>query len=253
VTNNRWIRPELRWREAATTVAPLLPSLECVYLTDPTALAAVLPPPLTPPEEPRVHARITKIDLEIPGGHRHQEMVGYFAVDAVYDGTVGEYPLIMPIDLESAVAISRERFGEPKRLAELTFLRDGDHVAGSITRDGVTFIEMVGEVTESLPVPDPYPATQFWFKFLPAIEGDGFDAGPLLVRVDQVRSPETLERVDGKLALRDTPAAPVVDLPVVEMVSFTYTTRRSTTNPKVVASVDPQAFLPFAASRYDHV
>jgi acetoacetate decarboxylase len=180
-------------------------------------------------------------------------MVGYFAVDAVYDGTVGEYPLIMPIDLESAVAISRERFGEPKKLAELTLIRDADHVAGSITRGGVTFIEMIGDVTESMPVPDPYPATQFWFKFLPAIEGDGFDAGPWLVRVDQVRSPETLERVDGKLALRDTPTAPVVDLPVLEMVSFTYTTRRSTTNPKIVASVDPQAFLPFAASRYDHV
>ena len=45
--------------------------------------------------------------------------MGYFAVDAVYDGQLGEYPMLMPIDLEPAVAISREKFGEPKKLADI--------------------------------------------------------------------------------------------------------------------------------------
>jgi acetoacetate decarboxylase len=116
----------------------------------------------------------------------------------------------------------------------------------------VTFIEIVGDVAGSLPVPDPYPATQIWYKFLPAVNGRGFDAGPFLVRVDQVRSPETLERIDGKLVLRDVSSAPVADLPIDEMVSLTFTTRRSTHHPTLVGPVDPDGFEPFAAARYDH-
>lgn len=253
MARNRWVRPDTTWRPATGGAGPLLPSLEAVYLTDPDILAAVIPPPLRTPPEPRVHVRVTDIDLEMPGGHRHHEMVGYIAVDAVHDGTVGEYPLLIPIDLESALAISRERFGEPKKLAEITLERRGDHVEATMTRHGVTFVEIAGEIVERMAVPEPYPATQFWFKFLPAVEGRGFDAGPFLVRVDQVRSPESVERVDGTLVLADSPTAPVADLPVLEMVSLVHTTRRSTIAPRLVGPVDAEAFLPFAAARYDHV
>ena len=231
---------------------PTLPSLEVMYRTDPDALAAVLPPPLTPPDEPRVHARVTEIHLEF-GEHVHQERVGFFAVDALYEGEKGEYPLLMPIDLEPAVAISREKFGEPKKLAEIDFGRDGDHVEARVTRNGVSFIEIVGDVAEPLPTPEPYPAVQWWFKFLPAVSGEGFDAGPLLVRVDQVRTHHSLERVEGKLVLRDLPSDPVVDLPVVETESIVWSVRQATHEPKVVGPVDADAFLPYAWSRYDGV
>jgi acetoacetate decarboxylase len=251
MSQNRWVS-NATWRPAATLEGPVLPSLEAVYLTDPAVLAAVLPPPLEAPPEARVHVRVTTIDLPLPNGHRHQEKVGFFAVDAVYEGTLGEYPLLIPIDLESAVSISRERFGEPKKLAEIEMERDGDHVTASISRHGVAFIELAGDVTGELPVPEPYPATQFWFKYLPAIEGPGFDAGPLMVRVDQVRTPVTMERIEGKLVLRDVATAPVADLPVEEMVSLVWTTRRSSVIPSVACAVDPEAFAPFALSRYDH-
>lgn len=252
MAENRWVR-EGSWRPASSPSGPPLPSLEAVYLTAPDALAAVLPPPLRPPDEPRVHVRITDIDIPLPGGAHYKEMVGYFAVDALHDGLLGEYPLLIPIDLEGALAISRERFGEPKKLADIRLVRDGDHVEGTITRGGVTFIEMAGQVTGARDVPEPYPATQFWFKFLPAVDGNGFDAGPFLVRVDQVRSPESIEEVNGKLVLRDLASAPVVDLPLEELVSMIWTRRRSSVNPVLVGEVDPEAFAPFAAARYEHV
>jgi acetoacetate decarboxylase len=252
MSQNRWVR-EGAWRPAEIAQGPVLPSLELVYRSDPAVVAAVIPPPLSAPPEPRVHLRITEIDLPLANGARHHEMVGFVAVDAMYEGTKGEYPLMIPIDLESAVAISRERFGEPKKLAQLELVREGDRVEGRMTRDGVTFVEMVGDVTGPLPVPEPYEATQFWFKYLPAVSGVGFDAGPLLVRVDQVRTPVTLEAVEGKVELRDLAAVPVADLPFEELESFTYTTRSSTVRPAVVAAVDPEGFAPFAAARYDHV
>jgi acetoacetate decarboxylase len=249
MSQNRWVR-EASLSQTHGDFQPVLPSLEVVYLTDPDVLAAVLPPPLSAPPAPRVHVRCTDIHLEF-GEYVHQEKVGYFAVDAEYEGELGEYPLLIPIDLESAVSISRERFGEPKKLADIEMGRDGDHVYAQITRHGVTFIEIVGDVVEECPVPDPYPARQWWFKFLPSVTGSGFDGDPLLVRVDQVRSPQTMERVEGKLELRDLATDPVVDLPILETESIVWTVRTATHNPSIVGPVDAVAFEPFAYSRYD--
>jgi acetoacetate decarboxylase len=245
----RWVQTQ-EPPSSLTTSVPPLPSLEAVYLTDPAALAEVLPPPLTAPDQPRVHVRITDIDLMF-GQHRHKELVAFFAVDAKLDGEPGEYPLVIPIDLESAVAISRERYGEPKKLADIVLSRDDDgSVRGTVTRQGVTFIEMTGRVTEALPVPGPYPARQFWFKFSPAVDGTGFDGDPLLIRFEQVRRTDSVERVEGDVILRDLPGCPVVDLPVLGGLVMTWVRRSSDNRPKIVGPVDATAFSSYAPIRY---
>jgi acetoacetate decarboxylase len=245
----RWVQEPAGPSPLAAGV-PSLPNLEVVYLTDPDALAEVLPPPLSAPPQPRVHVRITDIDLKF-GDHRHKELVGYFAVDALLDGEPGEYPLLIPIDLEPAVAISRERFGEPKKLADITLTRDDSGlVHGSVARHGVTFIEINGRVTGELLVPDPYPARQFWFKFMPAVDGIGFDGDPLLVRMEQVRKPERVENIEGELILRDLASCPVIDLPVLRTVSIQWVRRSSDNKPKVVGPVDPSAFARHVPIRY---
>ena len=126
--------------------------LEVVYLTDPEIHAAVLPPPLTAPPEPRVRVHFTRIEVD---GHLH-EIVGSFLLDAMYGDQLGQFCAVMPIDLETAVTPSRETYGEPKKLAQMEFDREGDHVQASVTRQGVTIIEVVGDVTDELPVPAPY-------------------------------------------------------------------------------------------------
>jgi acetoacetate decarboxylase len=224
-----------------------MPRFEATYLTDPDVLAAVLPPPLEPSSEPRVHVRFSRIDFN---GITY-ERVGSFLVDALYNGNLGQYTLVMPIDLETAVAPSRERFGEPKKLAQLDVARDGEHVHASITRQGVTFIELEGDCVEALPLPAPYPLTQFWFKFLPAVSGKGFDAGPFLVTMNQIVTPTSCERVDGKLELRDLPGTPVVDLPVLEMESMRWMTIESTHSYTLEdVDIDPVAFERHIAIQY---
>jgi acetoacetate decarboxylase len=230
---------------------PPISSLEVVYKSDPALMRAVVPPPLTLAPDANVHLRFTDIDLDF-GSFKWKEKVGWFGVDVTHENQRGEYPLIIPIDLESAVAISRERHGEPKKLADITVERNGDEVGASMTRMGVTFAEVMGTISGPLPVPDPYETRQFWFKFMPAVSGRGFDGDVLLVQVDQVRTPVTVEAVDAKVVLRDSPSAPLADLPVEELISVQWTSRRATTNPRVVGPVDPVAFEPFAAARYDH-
>jgi len=126
----------------------------------------------------------------------------------------------MPIDLETAVTPSRETYGEPKKLAQMEFAREGDHVKASMARQGVTFIEVVGDVTDELAVPAPYEVVQFWYKFLPAVSGVGFDAGPFLITLHQTVKAQTCEKIEGKLVLRDLPGTPVADVPILEVESI---------------------------------
>lgn len=247
MSENRWVREARRAGGGGGHAMPAMPRFEATYLTDPDVLAAVLPPPLEAPPEPRVHVRFTRIDIN---GKTH-ERVGSFLVDALYNGNVGQFTMVMPIDLETAVAPSRERFGEPKKLAELDVSRDGQHVHASVTRQGVTFIELEGDCVEDLPLPEPYPLTQFWFKFLPAVSGEGFDAGPFLVTMNQVVTPVSCERVDGKLELRDLPGTPVVDLPVLEMEGIRWMMIDSTHSYKLEdVDIDPVEFEKHVAVQY---
>jgi acetoacetate decarboxylase len=247
---NRWVREPTAEPSGGGHQLPPITSFEVSYRTAPGLVEAVVPPPLAPADDALVHLRFTDIDLDF-GGFRWQEHVGWFGVDVEYDGLRGEYPLLIPIDLEKAIAISRERHGEPKKLADVVIERDGDDVRASMTRQGVTFAEVVGTVTGPLDVPSAYETRQFWFKFMPAVSGRGFDGDVLLVQVDQTRTPVSVEGVDAKVVLRDLPSAPLADLPVTELVSCVWTSRRATTSPRVVGAVDPVAFEPFAAARYD--
>jgi acetoacetate decarboxylase len=251
MAQNRWVRQSTA-RSAATSGHQLPPitSLDVVYRSDPELVRAVVPPPLVAAPDAKVHLRFTDIDLDF-GSYKWREHVGWFGVDVVHGEVPGEYPLVIPIDLEAAVAISRERNGEPKKLADIQIDRHGADVRASMTRDGVAFAEVVGTVTGDLPVPEPYEARQFWFKFMPAVSGRGFDGDVLLVQVDQVRSPVRVEAVDAKVVLRDLPSAPLADLPVDDLLSAHWTSRRATTAPHVVGPVDPDAFEPFAAARYE--
>ena len=188
MTENRWIRPELNPHEAATIDA-LHSYLHWSASTSPirTPSAAVLPPPLTPPGTREY----------TPGSRRSiWSSLGATAIRRWWVTSpltqCTTTPLANPVNLPSswraAVAISRERFGEPEEVGWLTLVREGGR--GSFDRSRRRhFRRIVGDVSASLPVRSLH-ATQFWFEFLPAVDGGGFDTGPLLVHVDQVRSPE---------------------------------------------------------------
>src|SRR5262245_55029947 len=212
---NRWVQEPRHGHGDTVVEYPPNARLEVVYLTDPEIVAEVLPPPLTPAPEPRARVHFTRIEVD---GHVH-EIVGSFLLDAMYGDQLGQFCAVMPIDLETAVVPSRETYGEPKKLAQMEFARDGDHVKASMARQDVMFIEVVGDVTGELAVPAPYEVVQFWYKFLPAVSGEGFDAGPFLITLHQTVKPRSHEKVDGKLVLRDLPGTPVADLPVLQQES----------------------------------
>src|SRR5581483_9952366 len=135
---------EMRNREVEATKLDIwATTLVATYETDPDAVAAVLPPPLSPPAEPLVRVTIATVDV---GRGYPQFGAGTVAVHARHEDLDGDYALVMPMTTEQAVVGGRETFGEPKKLADISLAREdaegrrGTRVHGEFTRMGVTFV-----------------------------------------------------------------------------------------------------------------
>ncbi|WP_367324138.1 acetoacetate decarboxylase family protein [Streptomyces sp. HUAS ZL42] len=239
---------EIAAARAASAKLPDIWSTGVVALweTDPDAVAAVLPPPLKPTGHPVVRVNISKVDL--PG---YPLGAGSFAVAAEHDGVDGWYPLVMPMTHERALTGGREVFGEPKKLGEVTVERDGLAVRASLARHGIAFVEVRGAVSGGLPLPEPSRKTDFYFKFLPAVDGSGFDADPVLVHCVRNERVRRLERVTGDVVLRESVYDPVADLPVHRLLGITLGEKSSDQRGRVVERVSAQALLPYVHQRYD--
>jgi acetoacetate decarboxylase len=234
----------------ATSSLPEIWSLGvvAVYETDPEVIAAVLPPPLVPADRPLVRINISQVD--IPG---HPLGAGAIAVRCKHGDIEGDYALTLPMTTERSVIGGREVFGEPKKLADVSVERDGDSVVAKVTRKGITYAEIRGTVAEQLETPAPRQTLSFYYKFLPAVSGDGFDADPMLVHVTRNEKTKSAHRVDGEVILRDSDFDPVADLPVRRLVSITLSERTSDQQGRVVEHVKADLMLPYIHQRYDDV
>jgi acetoacetate decarboxylase len=179
---------------------------------------------------------------------------GTFAVQARHEATIGNYPLVMPMTTEQSVIGGRETFGEPKKLAEVTVEVDGEGpgstIVGRVTRLGTTIIEVRGTVGASVEVDDG-KRTDFYFKFLRAPDGKGFDSDPALVYCHRDETTRSASAVDGEVILRESRFDPVADLPVRRIVSMTLSERRSIQRGEIVGRVPSELLMPYAHQRYD--
>jgi acetoacetate decarboxylase len=259
---NRWITTregfdaaEARYREPKDS-GLVAQSVQHFYLTDPTVHAETLPPPLLPGDRPEVWVSIGWMESLSLGV---AQVALRCQVDLGGDGGLedGWYCIHLPMTMEAAVVGGRERYGENKKIADITFERTDGHVRGSVTRYGVTYLEVQGDRIETLPVPESESVPHYYFKYSLAADGrgtgNGYDFEPILVRSVHTRAPKALERLDGKLVLRDSATDPVADLPVVEDVGTYYTERTNfIAAARTDVPVDPVAFLPFVNQRYDY-
>jgi acetoacetate decarboxylase len=224
-------RSQQRNREIEATRAGDIWSqaVTAVYETDPEIVAAVLPPPLRPGPEPLVRVTITRV--EMPGLPVFG--AGWIGVQARHEDRLGEYPILMPMTTEQSLIGGREINGEPKKLAEVEVLRDGDSVAGRIARMGSVICEIVGSITGPR---DNYEMekTDFWFKLSPSPEVAG-------------------ESIEGELLLKEAPLDPVADLVIRRMVDINWTERASTQVGRIIGPVPRSALEPYIHQRYDDV
>jgi acetoacetate decarboxylase len=193
--------------------------ISAVFETDPDVIAAVLPPPLKPTDNPIASVSVSHIGLS--NGLQPFGAAG-LSVQCEYEGIVGDYPLTMPMSTDSAVIFGRELYGEPKKVADIQVRRNGDNIVGTVQRYGITYIELQGDVVEAGEPGDSGESSRFYFKYMPAPDGNGFDNDPVLVRVRHTGKTRLVERLDGEVLLRESAHDPVADIPMRKLLSMSY-------------------------------
>jgi acetoacetate decarboxylase len=97
-------------------------SLRALYTTHPEIVAALLPRPLVPARAP---ADLRAVRARGHAPHAEERVVTIGAatvgVSCQHEGQPGYYVLAMPMEGEFVVIGGREKFGEPKKIAETRF------------------------------------------------------------------------------------------------------------------------------------
>ena len=187
-----------------------------------------------------------------------------------FKGEPGTYCLAMLVDDDMALIGGRERYGYPKKMADITLGLDGTRATGTVTRKGREILHIDVELTDEIefgpesqlgmPVVTDLDGMQselavtFQFKFFPAMADSGFEHPPRLFRQPNLFHPRPgLRAGAGKLELHSSVADPLGDIPVREIVSINYGVYDNVMLPgRTVATVrNPLRFMPYAFFKTD--
>ena len=230
-------------------------SIRVVYETDAEVAQAVVPRPLEACVRPEVCLSFTSAEILISPEVSVEIQSATFGVRVDYDNKPGTYLITMPMSSEAAVAIGRERFGEPGKLAKIEFDAAGgpeeDSVSASVERRGVRFLAAVGRRGVDL---GPREETEYayCFKAFPSCDqGKGFDQDPQLVRLECRHRFDHVFSLRGGIELWDSPFDPVADLPLRQLIQFEYTEGTAVRSGRALRPVPGDWLLPFMHQRYD--
>jgi len=226
-------------------------SIRAVYETDPAIAAAVVPKPLIPNERPEVCVTFSHVAMQVSPEFTIEIGSAILGIKVSYDGTEGIYLVTMPMTTEQAVVPGRETYGEPKKIADIDFKKEGNEVSASVSRMGFTYLEVRGTLGESLK-PREFTEYGYCFKALPSCDqGKDFDGDPILVRLEWRHEHDLVQRVQGEVILRESPLDPVIDIPVRRLVRMEYEEGSTQSNGRVLRSIPGEWLLPFLHQRYD--
>src|SRR5690606_28728134 len=163
--------------------------LRARYLTHPEIAAALLPRPLEPAAEPEIFVQFAHVAMHLAPERTVEIGAATVGVACRYEGAPGYYVLAMPMEGEFVVIAGREKYGEPKKIAETSFsISEEGCVNAQVRRHGVTFLELEGIVGEPAGSPKRFTEHFYCYKALPACDparsqNGGFDGDVLLTRL----------------------------------------------------------------------
>lgn len=244
-------------KPAASTIRHQVTSLRALYETEPEIARAVLPQPLEP-AEPHIFVQFANVEMHFSAEKIIKIGAATVGVACSHEGNAGYYVLAMPMEGEFVVIGGRERYGEPKKIAQTELTRDDTgRVNAKVTRHGITFLELEGIVGGELDAPKQFTEYFYCYKALPAASKDdsqngGFDGEVLLTRLIWERNYDSVREIkDGKVILRESARDPLVDVPVKRVLKMELAKGASKTGGEVVRSVPGEWLAPFLCQRYD--
>jgi len=232
--------------------------------TKPEIIKRLLPPPLKPAKRPIALAFVanyprTNFDVAY--------LEGALFLRAEFNGEEGTYCLSMPVTNDIALALGREVYGYPKKMAKIELKRNGDLITGLTERRGIRFVEISARMTGKFNADDALgilgeimgtggerTGIAFNFKHFPAPEGGGFDYNPRLIREEVIFRPNNILIGEAEIKLKPSEYDPWAEVEVVRMLGAVYTVgNNSMKKGKVVAEVDTIEFAPYAFIKWDFI
>lgn len=227
-------------------------SVRAVYETDVEVVRALLPRPLVGVERPEIWVQMAHVAMHVADDRTVEIGALTMGVNCTHEGTPGAYCFHMAMEGETVVTSGRERFGEPKKIAETSFERVGDSVRATCSRHGLTYFEVEGTIGEELDEPRQFEEYLFCYKGLPSIDTPGaFDGDVFLTRLDWKRNYTTRRAMTGSIRLSESAYDPLVDIPVRHLVSMRYVEGATQTSGRILTRVPPDYIAPHWVGRYD--
>lgn len=217
--------------------------VRATYETDPEIIRAMLPRPLVAIERPEIFLQHVHVAMHIAEDRTVEIGALTVGVNCTYQDTAGAYCFHMAMEGETVVTSGRERFGEPKKIAETSFKRNGDHLLATCSRHGITYFEVEGTIGDEIDAPKNFEEYLFCYKGLPSIETPGeFDGDVFLTRLDWKRNYTSRRAMDGEIRLHESAYDPLVDLPIRKLTSLNYVEGGTQTSGRILTTV-PGSFI----------
>lgn len=237
------------------------------YLTDPSAIARILPPPLKPFSMPVVTLSICHILNPTFADDYYEAILGVYAT---YGKSLGLYTMGLVLGgpgAEMAVQCGRDNGSIPKKLgAEFVIRRNGDVVTAGVTRRGTQLLDVtmkLGEYNHPLMAPlYQFPAEGrqtfgggFYFHFDREPDENGqshFRNGALLMNQCEYNY-KTWEPGFVTLNMKSSIDDPWAELPIQSMIGGAYSKNSLLVHKlSLVEKLDAEEIIPYLLTgRYD--
>ncbi len=192
------------------------------FKTTPAVLRELVPEPLAINEGSLLTIYIGRLHIVEPERITYYE-AGIF-IPASYGVKQGGYMPVLYLDQALPITIGREVWGFPKFHAELSFEVRNGVVHASVVKEGTTLIDLTSSLGEPVSPVAPPQTAFFLAKTIPSAKGlSTFDVRQLTTAVWRNRVNSVVNPGKATLRLGSTASDPLGLIPVLEVVSSTYT------------------------------
>ena len=227
-------------------------SIRATYETDADVYAALLPKPLEAIERPEIWLQMAHVAMHVTPERTVEIGALTVGLNCTFEGTPGAYCFHMAMEGESVVTSGRERFGEPKKIATTSFVKDGNKVRATCARHGITYFTIEGEIGADNANPKQFTEHLFCYKALQGItDPNTFDGDVYLTRLNWERNYHKRADMKGIISLADSPYDPLVDLPVNRILNMEYVEGATVTGGQILRTVPGEWIAHQWVGRFD--
>jgi acetoacetate decarboxylase len=194
-----------------------------VFKTSPEALQKLVPKPLMPLPNNLIFLYFSKLTV-IYGTTTYPYHEVAIGVPVMHQGIVAYFFPILYLDRTMAVTVGREVWGYHKKEGKISFKIEGRKITGTLDRLGTRLINFDFTLGEKLPADTPQPSfPPYVLKIIPSVEkGAPPEVKQITSTVIRDKKTHELYKGSGTFELKSGEFDPLADIPVLEIVSGTY-------------------------------